>query len=277
VQAYQEHDLERAIDCFTRALKAGADPTTTHIKRARAYQKLAEKPENQEYWFSAREDYEVALDRQDQGERDIGRIEALIAFCDQRKFSGDAFSPNRWWSIVNLYKKAIDKGFDSAAVNNNLAFCYLKLKGTKEFAEGPLQKAMTEAPSEQAPFRNFAICELFKAGPKTRHVPEQGMIAMKQAILLGPCDKMMYKQAAMLFALASSRTLPKDPSLENEVLQYLKKAIDLGLEPADFQDEISFGDLRTDPRFLELLKRKPGPESLVRPDPLLDPGQDLDD
>lgn len=270
VQAYYAEDPVRAIDCFSKALEAKADPTRTLFARARSYQKLAQLHGEQDNWHRALDDLEV-LDQQ--GKRGTGAIQACIAYCEQRK-------PRPNYSVAAVcYESAIKNGFVNAAVLNNLAYCCFYRPGTIDEAPQLLQEAIKLDPSQQAFFYNLGISQLMLAGYKGQYIPEEGLDAMKRAIQIGPCDQFLYHRTACLLSYVASRNNKLSPEertkLVKEMCRSLESAIDLGFNPSLIEKDLQFVQWRNEPEFRELLKRPVGTPALVRPERVLDPVQGL--
>ncbi len=269
VQAYYLGDLEKAVECFTQALKAKVEPTRALFARARAYQKLAESQKQWDKWLDAMKDYE-ALAQQDKGQ--LGRTAACLGYCYHQKDSIDYEK-----ATIN-YLIALKSGYANAAVYNNLGYCCLNRSTKFSSAENYLRMAMQFDPGQQAPHYNFAVFDLRKSAKELRHVPEEGLRQVKEAIRLGPPRQFHYYDAARLSACIINRS--KAPTgemaiMEKELFDMLGKAIEAGYNPSLTQlgNNPNFQRWHADPRFLELLNRPGGLPILIRQGQVIDPVQ----
>jgi hypothetical protein len=120
-------------------------------------------------------------------------------------------------------------------------------------------------------YYNRAILAIERAAANPqRIIPKQGLADIRKAIELGPLTAPLFLVAARLCAIGAK----SDPSLVLESLEYLEKAVDLGLPPKDLGADFLFQDLKTSPRFQALLNKPPSPDRFQSPVRLVDPIQD---
>jgi tetratricopeptide (TPR) repeat protein len=178
---------------------------------------------------------------------------------------------------IELYHNARKLDFATAEVCNNLGYSYLQWRSPLLKADDSLDNAqhwLTESlkinDHLEAAYYNRAMLAIQRTAANTQRFPEQGLADIRTAIELGPLTASLFLVAARLYAIASK----SDPSLVLESLEYLEKAVDLGLPPKDLGADFLFQDLKTSPRFQALLNKPPSPDRFQSPVRLVDPIQD---
>jgi tetratricopeptide (TPR) repeat protein len=282
---YRQGDYDRAVGHFTAALRADPRLVRALVMRGRACQRLG---------AADRGNFGLALadfQRVDQLAPD-GKVKACMGYCRNRLgFPHDAtFS----------YHKAIEAGFHTAAVFNNLGCSYLE-RGKVENAQQSLDQAIALDPTLQAAFHNRALVFLHRslsarnawhasrraggaagAGPggegreasveKLKQLLGRGISDIEKAIELGPGTAKLYYDAARLCALAAEFGGPLTPALK-----YSEQAVAHGYNPQVLGDDLLLEALKQDDRFPDLIRRAPPPRIPQPPARLIDPLQDSSD
>ncbi len=250
---------EQAIQCLNQAIDADPSSVEARFARARAFQRLGRIE-------SALSDYEKA-DELANGQD--GRIKAWIGYCLNLLCLHD--------TAIESYHNARKLNFTTAEVCNNLGYSYLqwrspllKADNSLDLAEKWLTESLKLNDHLEAAYYNRAILAIERAGANPQRIPEQGLADIRKAIELGPLTAPLFMTAARLCVIASN----SDPTLVSESLDYLEKAIDLGLPPKDVEADFLFHDLKTSPRFQALLNKPPSPDCFQIPVRLVDPIQD---
>lgn len=270
VKAYYADDAVRAVDCFSQALLAKADPIRTLFARARANQKIVELHQEPAKWHRVQEDLDT-LDKLDPGQH--GRTMALMAYYYHRKPHPD------YTGAAICYQIALNHGFVNAAVLNNLGFCSMYRHGKIDEVAGYLHESIRLDPNRQAPYFNLVVSQMKLAEFNPRFIPEVGIEAAKQASQMGPSDSELYHCTARLYAYLARRKKNLGPDewqqLEALLFHNLRSAIDLGYNPAVIEKDLLFVTWRGDPQFQELVKLPAGPPGLFHPERVIDPIQGL--
>ncbi len=256
----------------------GASRKERLFASGRAYQKLAEESGLEAHWQAAVNEYQAS----DPDGLD-GRTQACIAYCSSQV--GHRHDPD----ITFRYEKAINKGFDTAVVRNNLGYGWLHQHGRLDDAFKRLLLATQQDPTLAAAFHNLAHADRLIAMNRKHHIPDNGMTAISTATILEPNDWSHWQEAAYVFTVAAKNTEKamedlKDAtkkkekgesllSLKEEVFRSLNKMIDLGVDPKDITKDVFLKKAwATEKEFQDLLGRQPNLPAAA-PGPLtLDPG-----
>jgi tetratricopeptide (TPR) repeat protein len=149
--------------------------------RGRAYQQLGE-------WRLALIDYQAADELQADGP-----TRACAGYCLARQgFTAEA----------TLYLvRAMEAGYSSPEVFNDLGYCYHQRGKLKEAREA-LDRAIQLAPALQAPFYNRSLVRLqeFWLQPKTD--PREGLADIRRALEIGPQAADLLRHATVFSAEA---------------------------------------------------------------------------
>jgi tetratricopeptide (TPR) repeat protein len=256
---YRQGRYEEAIQSLNQAIDADPGSVEARFARARAFQHLGRIE-------SALSDYEKADELANEQD---GRIKACMGYCSNLLAIHDR--------AIELYHNARKLDFATAEVCNNLGYSYLQWRSPELKADDSLdhaQRWLDEAiklnDHLQSAYYNRAMLAIQRTAANTQSFPEQGLADIRKAIELGPLTAPLFRYAARLCAIASN----SDPTLVSESLNYLEKAVDLGLPPKEVEADFLFQDLKTNPRFQALLKTPPSPEPFTSPVRLVDPIQD---
>lgn len=166
------------------------------------------------------------------------------------------------------YRRALDRGYDSPAVLNNLGYCWLRL-GRLDDAEACLRKAVEADDGLQPAHHNLALVfeRLAHAG---QAIPREALIHARRALEIGPESGELCRNLAFLYAFAAKR----DAAFLQPAFACIAKAVGHGIDPKTFRSDPVFSFLEKDPRFQEaLVVRGPvqGPLKAVR---VIDPAAD---
>jgi tetratricopeptide (TPR) repeat protein len=250
--AYRQGDHGRAVQALSRFLRTNPDHAEARYLRGRAHQKAGDLS-------AALADYEKA----DQLGTD-GRVQACVGYClSELRQHGKA---------ITYYQQAIEAGFAPAEVYNNLGVSFLAQLRLVE-AKNDLDTAIALNPSLQAAFHNRALVDFARVGIDPEYVPEAGLADIRQALQMGPATAELYYHAACLCALvAEANDREVEPALD-----YLEKALALGRDPQDLQEDGAFANLHRNPRFRALLRSPPASSPSPSVSRLLDPIPDTAD
>jgi serine/threonine protein kinase/Flp pilus assembly protein TadD len=167
---------------------------------------------------------------------------------------------------IDYYQHAIQAGFGSAGLYNNLGYSYL-VTGDFPAAGQWLSRAIQTGAPIQAAYYNRALMGLMGASDQPEDVP-RALLAIEKAIQIGPVTAQLCRHAASLYAVAAE----SDPKFREPALVYLRKAIELGEDPQELNEDAYLIGLRDAAAFQELLHLahppKPLPENLQVVDPL---------
>jgi eukaryotic-like serine/threonine-protein kinase len=168
-------------------------------------------------------------------------------------------------AAIARYLQAIEKGFQSPGVFNNLGFSYRQLNRL-DSAEEYLQRATAVDEQLAAAHHNLVLVYLNRAGAG-RPVPESALVHARKAAELGPASAELYRNVAALFACAAKQR----PELIQPAIRYLDNAVAHGLDPASLSANPRFSVLRDNAAFQALLAKPPGREPSAEPQYFVDP------
>jgi serine/threonine protein kinase len=220
-ELFRNGEYAQAVQAFSGSLQAEPDQPEVHFKRGRAYQRLG----GPDGWQNAIVDYKAALE-QAAGEQK-GRIHACIGYClNQLKIHHTA---------EDHYTKAIEAGFATREVYNDLAYTLLYKQGGGGFGEALkyATDALNAGPPLQAAYNNRAQALIGLLGQGQIVDPAQAVDDMRQVLMYGPGTKEQFHRAAWFCArvLHDRGHAPDDP-LREFCIDCLKRAIEQGF-PAD--------------------------------------------
>jgi serine/threonine protein kinase/Tfp pilus assembly protein PilF len=205
LEAYERQDYPEAIKQFKRAVEAAPENPWIWFARGRAYQQLAIagwiKRENTEALFrQALNDYEKAIERTNDW-----RIMVCIGVCNQ-------FLPYHP-KAIDAYKRAMEEGFVTAEVWNNLGYSYLE-KGTSadyDEAQTCLDQAIILNPKLVSAYHNRAwlgFQQYCQSRGKDHKFLEDMIANICEAVQRsepGPETAELYADAARIYARAVRR------------------------------------------------------------------------
>lgn len=151
---------------------------------------------------------------------------------------------------LQCYRRALDTGYVSARLLNDLGYCCVQL-GKFDEAESYLNDALRLDPQLQAAYHNRAIVALYRAAQRRGSSLAAGLADIRQAIEIGPASAELYADAARLHAYAAAH----DPHSREQALKYLESAVNLGADPAVLSRDRFFRHLKAEPRFQSLLHK----------------------
>jgi serine/threonine protein kinase/Flp pilus assembly protein TadD len=166
-----------------------------------------------------------------------------------------------------FYTDAIEHGFGSEIVSNNLGYSVLRLGGIAE-ARKHLNDALSINGQFRAALQNRAMLELQAASPssaKPRQVPDHSVDDIEAAIRLAPGFGNVHFHAAFIWALSGR------PDRWSAVISHAEKAVELGFQPVRFRQSSAFKPVMNDPRMRALMERAPGKNLDSDPPAVLDP------
>jgi len=232
--AYIKGDYLGAVDDLTRALEGGENRAEVLFLRGRARQKLND-------YSMAISDLERAMDLSPSG-----RTSACLGYCFARDRQHE--------KAICHHERAIQAGYATAVVYNNLGYSQLQQSKVKQ-AKETLDKSIALDPRLSAARHNrgMAIYQLYL---RYELNPEAGIEDFREAFRLGPPTAELCRDAAFLAAAARL-----SPAWAQHALDYLDKAVDHGCSPGQFIAEPVFAPLREEPLFQALLTRTPGTPS----------------
>jgi len=189
--------------------------------------------------------------------------EACLGYCfAQQEKHGNAIAQET---------AAMEGGLKSPEILNNRGYSYLKGKDL-ENAESDFNQAIQLNDSLQPPHYNLALLELVRAYQTQDHklACQKGLEHIQKALNVGPERADLYFTGAKLCAFAAE----KEKSMVEPALDYLNKAIQLGLPGGRLESEfVGFKGILENPRFRQLASsRSPQAEPEETPR-LLDPIQ----
>jgi serine/threonine protein kinase len=233
-QASAAHQFDDAVLYFDHALAAKPGNAGILFARGQAFQQRGD-------FDLAVRDYGASADRVS-----AGATEACLAYCLARLRS--------FTSAVGRSQKAIQSGFATAEVYNNLGYCELQLN-LLVTARQNLDKAVALNPSLGVAYYNRGLLDLkrFVAGKPL----ENGLKDFDRAIELGPTSGTMYFDAACMNAV-----VPTSLNRQEIVVKYLCSALEAGYPTSSVRKEPELAAYLQEPRLIPLLN-----DSSKRPQP----------
>ncbi|MGA2257599.1 MAG: protein kinase [Thermoguttaceae bacterium] len=230
MKQFEREDWKLATDSFTESLRSAPRNPEALFARARAFCQLGE-------FRLAFDDFRTAYELSHSPRCIAGK-----AYCFEKL--------QQYPAAVALYRDALAGGFSSPGVLNNLGHELLRTARLEEAAKC-LRQAIAEKNDLGAAYHNLMITYISQIG-RGKPLPQDAVDCAKKAIATGTPSADLYNDAARLLALASVR----DPTLSRMALEYLDKALDLGVSPETVGGSPLFESLRQTPAFHETLSRK---------------------
>lgn len=146
------------------------------------------------------------------------RNAAALGYCVMR-LTGN------WTAAARYFETAVAGGGDTAAVQNAIGYCHLKLKDV-ERAKTSLARALELDPGFEAAHRNGFLLELVHARQQAKH-PD--LDAIRQSLAAENCTATTYLDAACAYAQACE----VGDGSQAELLRCCEEAVARGLSPRE--------------------------------------------
>ena len=195
--------------------------------------------------------------------------------------------------------EALERGFATAEVYNNMAFCFMLKSDKTNQAEECLGKALAVNSKMQAAYHNRGFLRLqqacmarfdkmpdqqlkvLPAGDQRellcRALLAQGKADLGEALEVGPASMELYRDLARLHALSANfpgLRQPASPIDVDSALKYLHSAVEKGYDPKLLAEDGALRILHGEPRFQALCEARLGtkqmPPTVRLVNPLLD-------
>jgi serine/threonine protein kinase len=165
---------------------------------------------------------------------------------------------------ISQYTRALEEGYESESVFNNLGYAYLRLtnfeKARKHFAA-----ALEINPQCREALYNRALLEWQWATLKGGDVPPQTVTDIETAIRQGSPTANMHYFAARIWCMS------KLPDHREAAIKHAQRAVDLGCDAARLKDGDVLLPLFDDPRMKDLLQVQRRRSAVPEPSPLIEP------
>jgi eukaryotic-like serine/threonine-protein kinase len=276
-EAYRERKFEAAVQHFTVVLDTVPTRLDALQARARALVKLGAADER--YFHEALDDFYRVNALQPSGEMSAGRGYCMLRL---KKRSVE--------QARHYFDEAIQQGFATAEVHNDLAYCLLLQKDRLAEAEKHLDASLSLQPRFQAALHNRAMLRFTqvvkKAGgevpPTQQRGPtpatvqaeqqcrawlQQANSDMRQGLELAPTSMELHRDACRLWTLSSAY----DPNDKGEALQHLRNAVLAGCDPQALARESLLQRLQDDPAFKAILEISVPRQPMVPTGRIVDP------
>jgi eukaryotic-like serine/threonine-protein kinase len=226
----KQGEYAQAVECLNDAVRANPISGEALLARGRAYHRLGE-------FQLAFKDYRVASQL-----APSPIISACRGYCLSRtKYHKDA---------IAFYQMALEGGYDSPALlYNNIGVSHLML-GQVGDAEKSLERAI-ELDSKLQVARYNMVRLFLQRAVQGQPIPRVAFVHAARAIELGPGTADLYHRVAALYATSAKR----DPTLTQQAIEYVGKAIELGFKPEAFTSDIRFAVLQKESAFRNVLRR----------------------
>ncbi len=251
LDAYAQQDFAGAIEVLGEAIAADEKFANAYLARGCVAMRRFELDAFEGWLDFAFQNFTLAM-RYGSGPETLN----AKAYCLIRK--------NEFELAARDLEELERSGRISAAAANNLAVCYEKSAiDATEFnematvADQHVRTACSLASDNPIPFLNLAILELNQyRNTDGKHIPKDGLTAIKRAISLGYDNTITYYYAAKLAGILAAEEQNDD--LIDECLDFLARAVEHGhqLNAATTELPDPFGLVRKHPRFQALLRRK---------------------
>ena len=148
---------------------------------------------------------------------------------------------------AKAYRGALDGGYVSPAVLNNLGYTWLRL-GRLDDAEASLRRAIQADNRLQPAHHNLVIIYLRRAlaGQAT---PPEALLHARRALEIGPESGELCSNLAFLYALAAKQ----DAAFAQLAIASLAKAVEHGIDPKTLKSDPVFSAMEKDPAFQKAL------------------------
>lgn len=226
-------DYALAVECFNAALHS--DPKNDEVLAARADA------------LSQLGDFRMAVVDYGEAYRTIrsGVLAAKMGYCLSRLRQN--------LQALACYQAALKDGYRSPGLLNNLGHTLLQGDRVDE-SEEYLREAI-EQQGDLGPARHSLLLLALRRALRGAPVSAEAIANARKAEAIGPPSADLYRDMAALFAVAATQ----DASMIEPAIEYLAKAVNLGLDPKPFRETPTFAALRGAPAFQALMTRSVPP------------------
>jgi Flp pilus assembly protein TadD len=215
--AFQQGDYDDALQHLNRSLDSNPSSPQALALRGQIHMERGDH-------IAAIADLKAAIDLNPDP-----KIMALIGYCcASTRYHSDA----TYW-----HRRAIESGFATAQVYNNLGYSYWK-SARFELARQALKKAIVLEPNLQAVYHNLALLHFAEDQSKQR-LPAEGLRQIELAIACGDLSGQLCRDAAAIAAYAGRF----DATYNERALKYLRLAIEHDAPRDTLEREMLFADL----------------------------------
>jgi serine/threonine protein kinase len=155
-----------------------------------------------------------------------------------------------------FYRRAIDGGYDSPAVQNNLGYSLLQL-GQLDQAEDYLRKA-AQADDARAAYLNLVVVYVRQA-LAGKAISSEAVFHARRAEKIGPPSGELYRNLALFYTLAAKQ----DAAWEESAIDCIVHAVAHGIDPKSIESDPIFSDKANKPAFQKALIRQGGPQGPI--------------
>jgi serine/threonine protein kinase/Tfp pilus assembly protein PilF len=153
----------------------------------------------------------------------------------------------QYQQATKAYRTALDGGYNSPAVLNNLGYCWLRL-GRLEDAEACLRRALRADDELQAAHHNLVVVFQRRALAGQPILPD-AVAHARRALEIGPESGELCCNLAFFYALAAR----ENPAFLQAAVANIAKAVEHGIDPKTFQSDPVFSAMAKDPSFQKAL------------------------
>ena len=223
-----QKDYPHAIEHFSEALRANPGYCDAFVARGNAYQR-SEKHQ------SAIADYDWASSL-----LPTVKVNGCVAYCLSRM--------RQHRQAVFFYQKALlIAGEISPAILNNLGFTYRQLAQVEE-AEKYLRQAVSLDDNLQAAHHNLVL--VFRDQAMQGHpIRPESFVHARRTVDIGPPSANLFRDVAEFYAVAERQ----DASLVPTTIEFVRQAVQYGVDPKAFRSNSIFSRLWQDKAFQEAL------------------------
>jgi Flp pilus assembly protein TadD len=172
---------------------------------------------------------------------------------------------NQHGIAVALYRKALDFGYRSPGLLNNIGYSLREL-GRLDESEKCLKQALEDDEDLPAAHHNLVVVFTNRAF-QGRPVPPEAFGHVRRAVELGPPSADLYRDVATLCAVAAQGDAARIPS----AIEYLEKGLLYGLDPQAMGKDPAFAALGGNPAFERLQTQKAASSPATKAAYLVDP------
>jgi serine/threonine protein kinase/Tfp pilus assembly protein PilF len=242
--AIERGELQEGIETLQEAIEAQPDFTQAIHELARAQLALGDYHSASAYYEQL---YELTGESQ---------FLANLGYCHNRL--------GEHQKAIEYYSRAIDGGFRTELVLNNLGYSYQK-RGNLPTARAQFEAALLINPNYRPALQNRAYLELAWARVRKTQVRATALSDIEATIRLAPGFGKVHYFAACIWCLSDATNRVE------RTLDHVERAINLGIEPEQFKQGSVFDVLLQDSRMTRLLERRPEPVRAAEPPAILDP------